>query len=124
MAWPPEIVRVLAPFFRSPCQMRPAPRSSACWLITLRLGFLPTFGDGLKRNTVCSVCTSYARHVGEDTRCLHAGASPTWCTWARVALRWPATPHGMAGDLPRTLAITLRPTSGGPRGHAASTWVW
>src|SRR5207247_4037853 len=41
-------------------------------------GFLPTFGDGLKRNTVCSVCTSYARHVGEDTRCLHAGASPTW----------------------------------------------
>src|SRR2546429_1277537 len=88
------------------------------------LRFLPTFGDGLKRNTVCSVCTSYARHVGKEKRYLHAGASPTWCTWARVALRWPATPHGMAGDLPRTLAITPRPTSGGPRGDAASTRVW
>src|SRR2546423_448339 len=86
--------------------------------------FLPTFGDSLKRNTVCSVCTSYARHVGEEKRCLHAGASPRWGTWARVALRWPATLHGMAGDLPRTLAITPRPTSGGPRGDAASAWVW
>src|SRR5713101_8129702 len=87
------------------------------------LWFLPTFGDGLKRNTVCSVCTSYARHVGEDKRCLHAGASHTCTTWARVALPWPATPHCMAGDLPRTLAITPRPTSGGPHGYAASAWA-
>src|SRR5215831_14415944 len=89
-----------------------------------KVWFLPTFGDGLKRNTVCRVGTSYARHVEEDKRCLHAGASPTGCTWARGALLWPATPHGMAGDLPRTLAITPRPTSGGPRGDTASAWVW
>ena len=37
MAWPPAMVRVLAPFLRSPCQMRPAPRSRAWALITLRL---------------------------------------------------------------------------------------
>ena len=37
IACPPAIVRVLAPFRRSPCQMRPSPRRVTAWLTTLML---------------------------------------------------------------------------------------
>src|SRR5438132_29458 len=104
------------PLFRHPYPTNPTRDCT-------KIRFLSIFGDRLKSHIIYSPCTPRLHHVGEDKCFPHARASHTGTTVVRTGLPWHAPPRRMAGDLPRTCAIRLRPAAGSPRGYAASAWV-
>src|SRR6266567_5300155 len=65
-------------------------------------------------------CAAHARYGGEDKRCPSVTSSPVCTALAWPALLWPAAPHRVSCDLPRTPGFITRHATGGARRYAAT----